>query len=382
MKKKLLVLLLFSASILTGWAQVNKKYYFRDSVDGAVDVSRWLIDANGFIPLTTIITEPALGGFGVAVVPIFITKRPSTIDTIEGKAVVRRTQPDITGAAAIYTANKTWIVGAFRSGTIIKYKIRYRILAAYGDVNLTFYKKLPVLGEQSFDFNFKVIPISGFAMKQIAHSNWYGGLQYLFLNTEVKPTGRPLPDYVKRKEVKSMVSQPGIITEYDVRDNIFTPNHGFKFHTDFSVSDNIVGSDFNYMKLNAYIYAYHQLSRKVVGGLRLDMQQAFNSPPFYLLPFVDMRGIPSARYQGMADALTEAELRWDFFKRWSVVGFGGTGKAFDQWNEFSDAELVYTYGTGFRYLIAKQFGLRMGVDVARGPEQWAYYITFGSAWLK
>jgi hypothetical protein len=112
------------------------------------------------------------------------------------------------------------------------------------------------------------------------------------------------------------------------------------------------------------------------------MQQAFNSPPFYLLPFIDMRGIPAARYQGMADALTEGELRWDFYRRWSVVGFGGAGKAFNGWNEFSEAELVYTYGTGFRYLIARKFGLRMGVDVARGPEQWAYYIIFGSSWLK
>lgn len=381
MKKNLLALL-FSVSVFVSWAQIKQKNYFKDTVDGAFDVSNWLIDANGFIPLTTIITEPALGGIGVAVVPIFITKRPPTIDTIDGQIIRRRTQPDITGAAAIYTANKTWILGAFRSGTIIKYRIRYRIVAGYGDVNLTFYKKLPVVGEQSFDFNFKVIPISGFAMKQIGHSNWYGGLQYLFLNTEVKRTAPKFPDYVKPQEIKSNISQPGVITEYDVRDNIFSPNSGFKFHTDFSISDEVVGSSFNYMKLNAYIYAYHQLSEKVVGGLRLDMQQAFKSPPFYLLPFIDMRGIPSARYQGVADALTEAELRWDFSRRWSMVGFGGTGKAFDQWSAFSDAELVYTYGTGFRYLIAKKFGLRMGMDVARGPEQWAYYIIFGSSWLK
>lgn len=374
--------MLFSASFLVGFGQVKQKNYFKDSLDGALDVSSWLIDANGFIPLTSIITEPALGGFGVAVVPVFITKRPPVLDTVDEKVIRHRIPPDITGAAAVYTANNTWILGAFRSGSIIKHRIRYRILAAYGDVNLTFYRKLPVTGEQSFDFNFKLIPVSGFAMKQIAHSNWYGGLQYLFMNTQVTRSTVAFPDYVKPKEIKSNISQPGVITEYDIRDNIFTPNNGFKFHTDFSISDKVVGSDFNYKKLNAYMYAYHQLSQKVIGGLRLDMQQAFNSPPFYILPYIDMRGVPAARYQGMADALTEAELRWDFYKRWSAVGFGGTGKAFDYWNEFKDAELVYTFGTGFRYLIARKFGLRMGMDVARGPEQWAYYIIFGSSWLK
>ena len=39
-------------------------------------------------------------------------------------------------------------------------------------------------------------------------------------------------------------------------------------------------------------------------------------------------------------------------------------------------------GAGFRYKIARLLGLQMGVDVARGPEDWAFYIVFGSAWLK
>jgi hypothetical protein len=380
--KKIVLTLLLTTSLFTGWAQINKQYYFKDSIDGAVDVSDWLINAHGFIPLPTLITEPALGGIGAAIVPVFLTKKPPNIDTVNGKIIRKPNQPDITGAAAAYTANKTWIVGAFRSGTLVKQRIRYRVAAGYGDVNLTFYKTLPVVGEQSFDFNFKVIPAFGFAMKQIARSNWYGGIQYFYMHTEVKRTDVLFPAYVTPKEIKGNISQPGVITEYDVRDNIFTPNSGFKFHTDYSFSDEAVGSSFNYMRLNSFIYSYYPFTPKLIGGLRLDVQQAFDNPPFYFLPYIDMRGIPAARYQGMIDGLTEAEIRWDLYKRWSVVGFGGTGKAFDSWDKFNDADLVYSYGAGFRYLLARKFKLRMGVDIARGPEQWAYYITFGSAWLK
>ena len=64
------------------------------------------------------------------------------------------------------------------------------------------------------------------------------------------------------------------------------------------------------------------------------------------------------------------------------MGFAGTGKAYDEWNEFSDADWHTSGGAGFRYLVARQFKIRMGMDLARGPEQWAYYIVFGSAWLK
>jgi len=95
-----------------------------------------------------------------------------------------------------------------------------------------------------------------------------------------------------------------------------------------------------------------------------------------------MRGVPTARYQGMADILTEGELRWNFVPRWSLMLFGGAGKAFDKWSEFEDAKWVTTIGSGFRYLIARKFQLRMGIDVARGPDDWAYYIVFGSSWLK
>ena len=40
--------------------------------------------------------------------------------------------------------------------------------------------------------------------------------------------------------------------------------------------------------------------------------------------------------------------------------------------------------TGFVPIVApvtaREFGLQMGIDVARGPEQWAIYVVFGNAW--
>jgi len=130
------------------------------------------------------------------------------------------------------------------------------------------------------------------------------------------------------------------------------------------------------------MYAYKMLGKKLVGGLRIDGQQSFEDPPFYMLPYIEMRGIPSNRYQGKADILTEAEFRWDFIGRWSIMLYSGMGKAFDKWSDFGNAELVYSYGTGFRYLIARKFKLRMGIDIAKGPEDFTYYIVFGSSWLK
>ena len=101
-----------------------------------------------------------------------------------------------------------------------------------------------------------------------------------------------------------------------------------------------------------------------------------------MLPYLDMRGIPAFRYQGEADVLSELELRYDFVKRWSAVAFGGAGKAFDDWKQFGPSDWRLTYGGGFRYLMARKFKLRAGVDIARGAGYWSYYIVFGSSWLK
>ncbi|RLD48217.1 MAG: hypothetical protein DRI88_03980, partial [Bacteroidetes bacterium] len=65
-----------------------------------------------------------------------------------------------------------------------------------------------------------------------------------------------------------------------------------------------------------------------------------------------------------------------------VLGFGGYGRTFFYSNDRKQGSNSWSAGTGFRYLIARLLGLRMGIDVAKGPDDWAFYVVFGSAWLR
>jgi hypothetical protein len=365
-------------------AQSKKKSIsFKDSLDKAFDLSDYIIDANGFVPIPYIITEPALGGFGGALIPVFIKKRPPYLDSVNGGLQKTPVHPDITGGIGAYTVNNTWMLAGFRSGTLIKSRIKYIIGGGYGNINLSFYKTFDQLGEKERKFNIKVLPLFLQATKRISLSHWYAGVKYLFLNTDVKYNGDKLLDSLaKTLESNSIVSQLGGIVELDNRDNIFTPDKGMKVHFDVSRSDDFLGSDYEYWRLNYYMFAYKPLSKKLITGFRLDGQQAFGEPPFYMLPYISMRGIPAVRYQGKADILSELEMRWDLVNRWSLILFGGTGKVFDEWKNFDTADWITSYGTGFRYLLARKFRLRVGIDVARGPDVWAYYIVFGSNWVK
>lgn len=383
-KKPTQKVLLFSLWFVLAFNIVSaQKYHIsvKDSLDGAFDLSDYIIYAHGFIVVPTIITEPALGNIGGALVPIFLKKHAPVVDENGKKRFIN---PDITGGIGMYTGNKSWMAGAFRSSTLIKPRILYRVAAGYGDVNLSFYENnLPNLPDQEFKLNFRSTIFYTQWLKQFRNAKWSAGPQYLFLNSKINlPDFNLPPPFVKPGDIKSTVSQLGGAIQFDGRDNIFTPDKGIRIQSDFFWSDNAIGSDYDAWRVNLSAIGYYPLAKTLIGGLRVEGEQAFGSPPFYLRPGINLRGIPAARYQGKTSIVTEAELRWDVYKRWSVMGFGGLASAFNDWDKAFAKPVVYSYGTGFRYLMARKFKLRMGVDIARGNEDWAYYIVFGSNWMR
>ncbi|NTV82283.1 MAG: hypothetical protein HGA24_12795, partial [Candidatus Aminicenantes bacterium] len=77
-----------------------------------------------------------------------------------------------------------------------------------------------------------------------------------------------------------------------------------------------------------------------------------------------------------------AELRWQFWKRFSLVGFGGAGTAWIDLDRFERQSTVGSGGAGFRYELARKYKLHMGVDVTFGPDGGAFYVQLGSAWMR
>ena len=102
--------------------------------------------------------------------------------------------------------------------------------------------------------------------------------------------------------------------------------------------------------------------------------------PFFALPFVKLRGVPILRYLGNYVVTFEVEPRYKIDERWSVLAFTGAGRAATEAGSLSDADRVYSFGAGFRYLIARKLGLGTGIDIASGPEDTVVYLTVGRAW--
>jgi hypothetical protein len=99
-----------------------------------------------------------------------------------------------------------------------------------------------------------------------------------------------------------------------------------------------------------------------------------------VLPSVQLRGIPTARYQGDAVLVSEVQFDWQLSFRWRIGAFLGAGRAASSFGDLADETTVVNKGIGFRYLVARRYGFVMGIDIARGPEDTAFYIQAGSTW--
>ena len=122
---RLMILLICIMSYCIDSAAQRKKISLKDSLDGAIDLSDYIIDAHGFVPVPVIITEPALGGFGFGLVPVFLQKNRPYIDSIGDSVKITPVAPNITGGIGLYTVNNSWAALAFRQGTLVKQHIKY-----------------------------------------------------------------------------------------------------------------------------------------------------------------------------------------------------------------------------------------------------------------
>ena len=364
-------------------AEPSFKEMFTDPADGAFDMSRFIKTRTGFVPILAPVTEPAVG-YGVAGGLVFFHRRegvppPDPPPAGEG----RMTPPSLSAVGGFATENGSWGIFGGHRGVWKEDRVRYLGGLGYASLQLTFYGTTPQTSAISRDIEIRTVPFIQDLGVRILASDFFAGLRYAFVASEItfKP-GRNIPGVTDR-EWTGNSKIGGLIPylEYDSTDNFFTPGRGNHAKASLGIFDEIFGGEYDYRELHAKAVGYWPVLPTVVAGLRADGQFVAGDAPFYALPFVQLRGIPAMRYQG-TDVLTlETEERWMVTPRWGLAGFAGIGKAADGFDALQDADTVWNAGGGLRYLTAREFGLQMGVDVARGPEQWAIYVVFGNSWF-
>jgi len=349
---------------------------FISAEDGWLDVSGFLDQKYGFMPLVIPITEPAVG-YGAAGGLAFIDKPL-------GKGQAGYGRPNITFVGGLATENGTWGVMAGDMRHWLDDRLQTIVGVIKASVNLDFYG----IGENSALKNnpraFTLEPLAGLfrAKYRIGGSQFWAGLAYALATTDVSfdtPGVIPgLPDVQRVSKVGGMA--PSLT--YDSRDNMFTPAKGTFIELTAGFFAPAFGGDDEFQRHNLVAMQFLPLHEDVMLGVRGDATITSGDVPFYMYPFITLRGAPVMRYQGEEVVQAEAEVRWQCWKRFSLVGFAGYGAAWNDFTRVDNTRTIVTGGTGFRYEIARAYGLHMGVDLAFGPDVTAMYVQFGSAWMR
>jgi Omp85 superfamily domain len=344
--------------------------------DGWPDLSGFLDTKFGFLPIAMPITEPAVG-YGAAAGVAFLSK--SLGETSEGLG-----RPNITFAGGFGTANGSWGAAAADLRYWLEDHVQTMVGGIFASVNLDFYGlgKDSALAEHPLRYNLE--PKAGVlrAKYRFGNSSAWAGLGYAFASTKVSfdaPADTPqIPAYDKTSNVGQLTAS----VFFDTRDNVFTTLDGVYLEGNFSLAGKALGADSTFERASVVAIQYLPLPHDFYFGVRTEGDASFGDAPFYMKPSVTLRGVPAMRYQGDEVFELEAELRWQFWKRLSVLGFMGAADTWNDFEKFEAAEGVLSGGGGVRYEIARKYGIHMGVDVAFSRDTTAFYVQVGSAWAR
>jgi hypothetical protein len=367
------IFLFISCLIVSGQEKREKISVFRDSTDHAIDISDWLVNKKGVLILPTIITEPAIG-YGAAVAALYFHSSYSE----------KKGPPSITGVVGAYTQNGTWLGGVLHAGFWKEDHIRYTGAVARTNANLEFYGSgnLGLIGLESVNLNLDAWILFQQLKFRLGESNLFLGGSYLLLDTK-NTFSSPVdyPDFTG-VEFSSTLSEASIKFELDSRNNVFTPTKGFFLGLKGTYSDEWFGGDALYGRIGVTLIGYIPAGQKVFFGIRHESLYSLGDIPFYARPVISLRGAPLMKYQNKNTMLMEAEVTYNIYNRWYLSAFTGMGNAFNGFSELEEGKGVSTMGTGFRYLVAKKLGTHMGMDFGFSQDDFAFYIIFGTAWMR
>ncbi|GAA5189706.1 BamA/TamA family outer membrane protein [Ferrimonas gelatinilytica] len=363
---------------------------FIDPLDGQFDMGEYLAEnAYGFLPVPVIITEPAVG-YGGGLIGVFLHE--SAEEKARRKTMARQSTdggaqlipPAVTAVGGGGTENGTWFALGGHRRTWREDGIRYQGFGGYANAVIDIYNDLGGL-----------LPGAGFAIQtdsqgyfivqdvqfRLPDTNWFLGFAQTYAHFEVS-SDNPLADRVLKLLLgeSTGTSALGVMAEYDSRNSFFFPTKGYSLDFKYMFYRDFFGSDYDYDTLDLIGQAYFPVTEKWTWALK-GAYQSLNSdevglPPL-VRPYIDLRGIPSFRYQGDYVSAIQTQIMWQVAPRWTLSGFVGVGSAESEFDDLY-GEGEWAYGAGFRYQVARRYGLHMGMDFGFSDEDSAFYITVGT----
>ncbi len=251
----------------------------------------------------------------------------------------------------------------------------------------------PTAYEEPYYTNFPRVRIN--ALREVA-PNFYVGLQSWFDNQDIVEKDTSVFARLPKNETLGsdggIISQVGLVFNYDSRDNPLYPTSGSLVELLTTFNNKAIGSDFNFNRYSLDASKYITFNEIHTIGINTIIDNYVGDVPFFHMAELGgtkrMRGYYQGRYRDKSSIIAQAEYRVKilrnvitkgFFKdRFGLAFFASYGNVAPAINEFDLDNSRLTYGAGLRFRLTDS-GINLRIDYGMGKNTSGFYLTFGEA---
>jgi hypothetical protein len=149
---------------------------------------------------------------------------------------------------------------------------------------------------------------------RIKRTAFFAGAQYLYVNTKTA-FDAALPGDVPPRDLELSLGGLGASVEVDTRDNLLDAKRGMDVTASGTWYADAFGSDVAFERNQVQGLFYWQPGKTWGYGPRVDSRFSSGDAPFFMKPFLSMRGIASGQYSNNVTLLGEGEVRYSLDSR-------------------------------------------------------------------
>lgn len=283
--------------------------------------------------------------------------------------------PSMTSVGFGYTQNKSWFGIGVQRLFLHQNKLRIVWSAGLGKTNFQFFQETDEMGNGVFiDYKTNTQFFSATVTYNV-FNRFYTGLKYQNSKSITEFDNPGIPSQVVN------LSGFGIPLSFDNRDYVYNARKGWLVNALFNCNTKWLGSDISFSSLSLNANNYHTINSKIVLATRFYIYSGLGDVPFIgqkVIGGKDIRGYTKGEYRSNSVTAFQTEYRYNFFKKWGVVAFGGIACALKT-SAASGSGLLPAAGIGLRYLAIPKRKINAGIDVAVGNNDQGIYFRIGEA---
>jgi hypothetical protein len=284
------------------------------------------------------------------------------------------------GVVGTYSTTNSWYVGAFGLTFWGKDKHRLTTAIATGEVRNDYADFLGSgLNVQTTDD----VTIFGLRYRYRFYGRWFLGPQIISTNYAISGDNLLSGKVIEHIGLTGFKSNGlGLYTQYDSRDNQYSPTAGQVFEAHNIAYRESFGGEVSFDALASDYQFYVPQGQGNVIAFHARGRWTSDAPPSGYSS-VDLRGYTRGQYLAPHMTMVEGDYRYSLYKKWGLAAFAGVAYLYgyddtaEQKNEFYPAG-----GAGVFYRLNDE-GMVVRFDIAVGKEgNYGFYLTFGHGFEK